>query len=77
MNHRQGRGRKQRRLDGEKEAYLLAIACSEPPQGQARWTLRLLADKMVELNHVESLCHETVRQTLKKTSFSLGGKSVG
>ena len=77
LNHRQGRGRKQRRLDGEKEAYLLAIACSEPPQGQARWTLRLLADKMVELNHVESLCHETVRQTLKKTSFSLGGKSVG
>ncbi len=54
-----------------------AIACSEPPQGQARWTLRLLADKMVELNHVESLCHETVRQTLKKTSFSLGRKSFG
>lgn len=77
LSYRQGRGRKQRRLDGEKEAHLLAIACSEPPQGQARWTLRLLADKMVELNHVESLCHETVRQTLKKTSFSLGGKSVG
>ncbi len=75
--YRQGRGRKQRRLDGEKEAHLLAIACSQPPQGQARWTLRLLADKMVELNHVESLCHETVRQTLKKTRFSLGEKSVG
>jgi transposase len=77
LSYRQGRGRKQRRLDGEKEAHLLAIAYSQPPQGQARWTLRLLADKMVELNHLESLCHETVRQTLKKTSFSLGGKSVG
>ncbi len=85
LSYRQGRGRKQRRLDGEKEAHLLAIArravrfraiaCSQPPQGQARWTLRLLADKMVELNHVESLCHETVRQTLKKTSFSLGEMS--
>ncbi len=77
LSYRRGRGRKQRRLDGETEAHLLAIACSEPPPGQARWTLRLLADKMVELNHVESLCHETVRQTLKKTNFSLGEKSVG
>lgn len=77
LSYRQGRGRKHRRLDGEKEAHLLAIACSQPPQGQARWTLRLLADEMVELNHVKSLCHETVRQTLKKTSSSLGGKSVG
>jgi transposase len=77
LNYRSGRGRKQRRLDGKSYAHLLAIACSEPPIGQARWTLRLLADKMVELNHVESLCHETVRQTLKKTNFSLGEKSVG
>ena len=77
LSHRQGRGRKQKRLDGEKEAYLLGIARSAPPNGQARWTLRLLADKMVELNHVESLCHETVRQTLKKTNFSLGEKNVG
>ena len=76
LSHRQGRGRKQKRLDGEKEAYLLASACSEPPNGQARWTLRLLADKMVELNHVESLCHETVRQTLKKKNISLGENKV-
>ncbi len=65
------------RLDGKQEAHLLAIACSEPPQGQARWTLRLLADKMVELNQVEFLSHETVRQTLKKTNFSLGEKIAG
>ncbi len=74
---RMGSGRKQKRLDGEQEAHLVAIACSEPPKGQARWTLRLLADKMVELKHVESLCHETVRQTLKKTNFSLGDKNAG
>jgi len=54
-------------LDGEKEAKLIALACSEPPQGRARWTLHLLADKMVELRVVESISHETVRQALKKT----------
>ena len=66
LSYRQGRGRKQKRLDGESEAHLLAITCSKAPQGRERWTLRMLADKMVELNHVESLSHETVRQTLKK-----------
>ncbi len=55
-----------RKLDGEKEAHLLAIACSEAPSGRERWTLRMLADKMVELKYVESISHETVRQTLKK-----------
>lgn len=59
-----------RRLDGEQEARLLALACSPPPQGHAHWTLRLLADRMVILEHVESICHETVRQTLKKTKSS-------
>ena len=54
------------KLDGEKEAYLIALTCSEPPQGRLRWTLRLLANKMVELNYVDSLGHETVRQVLKK-----------
>lgn len=62
----------ERRLDGKAEAYLVAIACGAPPEGRARWTLRLLADRMVGLGHVESLSHETVRQTLKKTSSSLG-----
>ena len=77
LNYRRGRGRKQRRLDGEKEAHLLAIACTQAPSGRERWTLRMLADKMVELNYVESISHETVRQTLKKMKLSLGKKSVG
>ncbi len=55
-------------LDGEKEAKLIALSCSEPPEGRVRWTLHLLADKMVELNIIESISHETVRQTLKKTN---------
>ena len=59
-----------RRLDGEQEARLLALACSPPPQGRAHWTLRLLADQMVVLEHVGSISHETVRRTLKKTSSS-------
>jgi len=55
-----------RLLAGEKEAYLIAIACTETPEGRGAWTLRLLADKMMELGHVESISYETVRQTLKK-----------
>ena len=58
------------KLDGEQEAKLIAIACSTPPDGHARWSLRLLAEKMVELEYVDELCHETVRQTLKKTNSS-------
>jgi DNA-binding transcriptional ArsR family regulator len=60
------------RLDGQAEAHLVALACGEPPEGQARWTLRLLQEKMVELEIVESVSHETVRKTLKKMSSSLG-----
>jgi DNA-binding transcriptional ArsR family regulator len=57
-----------RKLDGEQEARLLALACSEPPEGQARWSLRLLADKLVELEIVEEeISYQTVRRTLKKT----------
>jgi len=54
-------------LDGEKEARLVALCCGTVPAGHGRWTLRLLADKLVELQIVDSICHETVRQTLKKT----------
>ena len=60
------------KFDGEKEAHLIALACSEAPEGHARWTLRLLAEKMVELNHVSSVSHETIRRTLKKTHLALG-----
>jgi transposase len=61
-----------RKLDGDGEAHLIALACSQAPEGRSRWTLRLLADRMVELERVESLSYETVRQVLKKTSLSLG-----
>jgi transposase len=57
-----------RKLDGAGEARLIATACGEPPEGRARWTLRLLAGKLVELEIVEGISHETVRRTLKKTS---------
>jgi len=55
-----------RKLDGDAEAHLIALACSAPPEGHTRWTLRLLARQMVELAHVDHVSHETVRQTLKK-----------
>jgi transposase len=57
-----------RKLDGEKEAKLIALSCSSPPPGRTRWTLRLLADRLVELAVVDSLSYETVRRTLQKTS---------
>lgn len=60
------------KIDGEVEAHLIALTCSEPPEGQARWTLRLLADKLVELELVESISHVAVRDALKKTNSSLG-----
>jgi transposase len=60
--------RRQRVLDGAAEARLLALACSQPPDGRAGWTLRLLADRLVELQVVEAVSRETVRRALKKTS---------
>jgi transposase len=59
-------------VDGECEAHLVALACSAPPAGHKRWTLRLLADKLVEREYIDSISHETVRQVLKKTNSSLG-----
>jgi transposase len=59
-------------VDGECEAHLVALACSAPPAGHQRWTLRLLADKLVEREHIDRISHETVRQVLKKTNLSLG-----
>jgi len=56
-----------RKTDGDFEAHLIALSCSQPPAGRARWSLRLLADKLVELRYVDSISHETVRSVLKKT----------
>ncbi|MCK4825333.1 helix-turn-helix domain-containing protein, partial [bacterium] len=62
----------ERCIDGEAEAHLIALACSEAPEGLERWTLRLLGDRMIELAYVESVSHETIRSVLKKTNLSLG-----
>jgi transposase len=71
-------GRPRRRvLDGRAEAHLIALSCSDPPEGRERWSMRLLADRMVELGHAEALSHETVRRTLKKTSSSLTSNASG
>jgi transposase len=66
-----------RKLDGEKEAHLIALTCSQHPTGKNRWSLRLLASRMVELGEVESLSHETVRGVLKKTNSNPGRRSNG
>jgi len=62
----------EKKVDGDVEAKLVTLCCSDPPKGRARWTLRLLADKMVELKYIESISHVTVRSVLKKTNLSLG-----
>jgi transposase len=66
-----------RKADGDLEAHLIALSCSEAPEGFSRWSLRMLADKAVELQYVESLSHETVRRVLKKTNLNLGKPKVG
>src|ERR1051325_5812247 len=70
LNRRAPRRAYARKLDGAQEARLIALTCGEPPAGQARWSLRLLADKLVELEIVEAISHQTVRRVLKKTSSS-------
>jgi len=72
LNRKMPTGRQYRKLDGAQEAHLIAVACSTPPEGRVRWTLNLLADKLVELNIVESITGECVRNTLKKMSSSRG-----
>lgn len=59
-------------IDGDTEAHLVSLCCSDPPEGFAKWSLRLLADRMVELKYVQGVSHETIRKTLKKTNLSLG-----
>ncbi len=66
-----------KKADGDFEAHLVALSCSEPPEGFSRWSLRLLADKVVELNYVDNISHESIRRVLKKTKLNLGNKRVG
>jgi len=61
-----------KKVDGDLEAKLVSLCCSEPPEGFAKWSLRLLADKMVELNYIDYISHVTVGEVLKKTNLSLG-----
>jgi transposase len=77
INRKKQINRKARKLDGVKEANLIKIACSKAPDGASRWTLQLIADKLVELNIVDSIAKETVRQSLKKMNLSHGLKSSG
>ena len=61
-----------RKVDGDLEARIVALSCGEAPEGFARWSLRMLADKVVELEYIDGISHEAVRQVLKKTNLSLG-----
>jgi transposase len=72
LNRRMPRRPYTRKLDGAQEAHLIALACSTPPAGQARWSLRLLATKLVELDIAEDISYQTVRRVLKKTNLSRG-----
>ncbi len=77
LNGRKGSRTYAKKADGDFEAHLVALSCSEPPEGFARWSLRLLADKVVELEYIDSISHETIRKVLKKTKLSLGDKKDG
>ena len=72
LHKKKAKGRQYRKLDGQREARLIALACSQPPEGQARWTMKLLADKLVELEVVQSIDPSTVWRTLQKTTSSRG-----
>lgn len=77
LHRKKPTGRQYRKLDGKQEAKLVTIACSPPPQGRARWTMKLMADRLVELEVVESIDPATVCRTLKKTKSSRGSSSNG
>lgn len=72
LNRKKPEREYERCLDGEAEAHLIALICGKPPEGNARWTLRLLQKRMVELTYAETVSHETIRTTLKKMNLSLG-----
>lgn len=77
LNRRKGNRIYAKKADGDFEAHLVALSCSEPPEGFARWSLRLLADKVVELNYIGSISHEAVRRILKKTKSNPGNTGGG
>jgi len=77
LNGTKGQRVYKRVTDGDFEAHLVALSCSKPPEGFARWSLRLLADKVVELNYIDNISHETIRRVLKKTKLNLGVKRAG
>jgi hypothetical protein len=77
LNGHKGIRTYEKKADGEFEAHLVALSCSTPPPGHARWSLRLLADKVVELQYIDSVSYETVRRVLKKTNSNPGKKSGG
>lgn len=77
LNGTKGRRVYEKKADGDFEAHLVALSCSAPPEGFARWSLRLLADRVVELNYIDNISHETVRRVLKKTKLNLGGRRAG
>ena len=77
LNGRKGSRVYEKKADGDFEAHLVALSCSNPPEGFCRWSLRLLADKVVELDYIDSISHESIRRILKKTNLSLGSKKDG
>jgi hypothetical protein len=77
LHGRRGERVYRKKADGDFEAHLLALSCSEPPEGFARWSLRLLADRVVELNYIDSVSHETIRRVLKKRNKTLAKKGLG
>jgi len=72
LNGRKGSRVYAKKADGDFEAHLVALSCSDPPEGFARWSLRLLADQVVQLEYIDTVSHETIRQVLKKTNLNLG-----
>ena len=77
LNGRKGSRIYAKKADGDFEAHLVALSCSDPPEGFSRWSLRLLADKVVELDYIDSISHETIRRVLKKMKLNLGSVKGG
>lgn len=77
LNGKKGSRIYAKKADGDFEAHLVALSCSDPPKGFARWSLRLLAEKVIELEYIDNVSHETIRRVLKKTKLSHGAIKVG